>query len=359
MNFSRLKDVLSYCSDNRPIIEYIGCLGIDNLGDEALFHATKKIFSPTVVRPAFSPLNRLRLVGKRINKPSQHMVILGGGTLIANRYYIRQFEDHTTRLGAGSVFGTGVEDPRLIQGDDLALYINDIKRTLPLARYVGVRGPLSKGILEEFGVRAEIEVIGDLACYFTKPAAFWSPKKGSIGINIGHSNGNFFGSEENFLKVMRDFVVSLDRQGFDITFFVVWPEDFDVTSRVVTAAGLKSAKIVSEFHDPGAYMDQVSKMEVFLGVKLHAVVLAMCAGVPSIAMEYRPKCRDFMASVGAEKFVIRTDQLTPETLIEATSTLMCSNDRNARLFLDKMLRYKDMQFTKAAELTQSLLKNKN
>jgi len=43
--------------------------------------------------------------------------------------------------------------------------------------------------------------------------------------------------------------------------------------------------------------------------RLHAAVLAAAVGTPFVALEYRPKVRDFAASVGFEEYTLRTDDL--------------------------------------------------
>jgi polysaccharide pyruvyl transferase WcaK-like protein len=50
-------------------------------------------------------------------------------------------------------------------------------------------------------------------------------------------------------------------------------------------------------------------MQVFVGIKLHAVALAMCSNVPSLMIEYRPKCREFATTMGVQDFCVRSDAL--------------------------------------------------
>jgi polysaccharide pyruvyl transferase WcaK-like protein len=44
--------------------------------------------------------------------------------------------------------------------------------------------------------------------------------------------------------------------------------------------------------------------------------------VPCIVLEYQPKCLDFAASIGWERFTIRTSQLTPGQLIDKAALLV-------------------------------------
>jgi polysaccharide pyruvyl transferase WcaK-like protein len=54
---------------------------------------------------------------------------------------------------------------------------------------------------------------------------------------------------------------------------------------------------------------------VVVGEKLHALVLAARLGIPTLALEYRPKCRDFQLSVGRGDRVLRTSDLDVDTLV--------------------------------------------
>ena len=53
-------------------------------------------------------------------------------------------------------------------------------------------------------------------------------------------------------------------------------------------------------------------VDIFIGEKLHSVVLALCTYTPSIMISYAPKCDDFMESVNLHEYTIRTDQLDIE-----------------------------------------------
>lgn len=62
-------------------------------------------------------------------------------------------------------------------------------------------------------------------------------------------------------------------------------------------------------------------------LKLHAGILAAAANVPFVSLEYRPKCRDFAASLDWEDSLIRTDQLGKDALIDRISALIPQLDK--------------------------------
>jgi polysaccharide pyruvyl transferase WcaK-like protein len=74
-------------------------------------------------------------------------------------------------------------------------------------------------------------------------------------------------------------------------------------------AGLAGSEVVLAYQDAESFMRGVSRCRVFIGMKLHAVILAVAAGVASIAIEYRPKLADYMESIGALDSCVRIDAL--------------------------------------------------
>ena len=106
-----------------------------------------------------------------------------------------------------------------------------------------------------------------------------------------------WGDRDAFNATMGEFVAIATRQGWRITFFALMEDDNDIIREVARLGGIAKPRIIREYLDPDRYLARVRKMQAFIGMKLHSVILAMCAHVPSIMLEYRPKGLDFMESV--------------------------------------------------------------
>ena len=65
--------------------------------------------------------------------------------------------------------------------------------------------------------------------------------------------------------------------------------------RIARAAALGPESICAEYHDASRMITALSECDVFVGMKLHSQILAICAGVPTLAIEYQPKTVDFMS----------------------------------------------------------------
>jgi polysaccharide pyruvyl transferase WcaK-like protein len=76
----------------------------------------------------------------------------------------------------------------------------------------------------------------------------------------------------------------------------------------------------------------------------------MCAHVPSIMLEYRPKGIDFMASVGLEQFNIRTSDIEPSALFDLLSELVSRGTHWSEMIRQRLSEYKKLQETRAREL---------
>ncbi len=76
--------------------------------------------------------------------------------------------------------------------------------------------------------------------------------------------------------------------------------------------------------------------------------------IPSIMLEYRPKCLDYMESINMENYSIRTDRVTAPLLIERLHELIKNYDSIVRTLDERILFYKDLQKEKANYILQKL-----
>jgi hypothetical protein len=337
-------------------IEYTGCNAI-NLGDQAVFSAIDRTFPNVTVAYPKHPNGQFgRFLLRWECRQKRLASMLGGGTMIGappwSTGYADRFEASLRRTGRGFAFGTGVAE--LTFPPDQEAFVEDPSTYLGWARllkeceYVGVRGPRSQAALAKLGVASEI--IGDPACAFVRPKGFWQPTLGYLGLNIGHGGGSMWGERSRFNTAMGRFVASATRQGWNIEFFALMDDDVHIIKEVARLGQIAAPRIHCEFVDVYRYLAHVAKMQAFIGMKLHSVILAMCANVPSIMLEYRPKGIDFMASVGLEQFNIRTSDVEPSALLDLLSKLVNRGTHWSEMIRQRMSDYKILQETRAREL---------
>ncbi|MFC1462249.1 polysaccharide pyruvyl transferase family protein [Verrucomicrobiota bacterium] len=293
----------------KTLVLYIGWLGHGNAGDELLLEAHRKLFPQFVF---FHGWRDLCLAKGFLALRRPAAVFLGGGTLISQPVYSGNLRWCRRKVQGIPifVFGTGVADADLWGSFGWPIDTGDWCDILEDVQYLGVRGPLSAGRLREWGFRGDIEVIGDPVLWFARAHPEKKPGLKRVGLNLGPSRGHVHGRDEGrVLAFGAELIEKLARDGWSVTLFPMVEEDLKFMEEAVALSGREVSATNLEFLDRDRTLDAMESQDVFVGEKLHSVVMASCVYTPSIMLEYRPKCRDFMQSIGREEWTYRTDEL--------------------------------------------------
>jgi len=318
--FQDLKFILS----NKIKARYYGWHGFSNLGDDVIYHATREAFAKDVLFYAAEEDGPLaELLGRRLNFRA---IFLGGGTLIKGpSAYLRQLRKVLPIFTKAKfiIFGTGVGDVEMWKSFGVKTDTERWRDIVERSDYIGVRGPLSKKHLIEWGVKKEIRVIGDTAVWFAREKVAPKEKTKRIGINLGSTyKEQIHGRNENaVLEFGASLMKRLAQEGWQISLFPMVQEDVEYMNRAVKMAGISDLEMHKNFLDFRYVMKEMEKQDIFIGEKLHSVVLASCVYTPAIMLEYRTKCKDFMMSIGREDWNYRTDNLNLGTIFDRLTEL--------------------------------------
>ena len=340
----------------KPRIGYVGGFqGHRNLGDEALYAALKRLFSSG----NFIDYNRGLLLHRIVRSlPKCDLMLMGGGTIVGGQKEssYRWAKTCFTLAPHSIIFGSGVVSPEFVSAV-LKQPVEIQKRWADIIKrcdYVGVRGPLSCSILENWGIH-NVEIIGDpvLSISQSRMPDARSIDKNLIGFNVGQAGGSVWGSEEYICEQFVKLAQIAGKAGFRIRWFVVRPNDLAVTEQVVRNSGVP-ADICEIYEDYEKYMDIVSRANTFVGMKLHAVALATCAYVPSVMLEYNPKCRDYMESIGQGEFTLRTDGFTAQQVWETVNHLLEKRSYFSKCLFETVSKFRKLQSIRASEISANL-----
>jgi polysaccharide pyruvyl transferase WcaK-like protein len=294
-------------------IKYIGWLGQNNLGDEICYNVIKNLLEKkaTEYRKEIS-------IESGMNSGmsgDEHALVIGGGTLL------RLASDSRTSVMKFAIqhdipvyfFGTGVIDIPYETVDRITPEVLEILNRSTVC----VRGPQSRKNLADNGFFGA-KVISD-------PGLLVSPKYASskeskiVGINIGSTCHNLFGSEKYVMGATERIIDYLTLRGFEVILFPMWDKDFEIIKQLSRDSKFKA---ISWDGDIQKFLDTLSGFKFIIGMKLHAIVTAASLGIPYISLAYRNKCVDFSESIGLEKYCIKTDIIgLAEKVIETIGTL--------------------------------------
>lgn len=291
----------------RPGARYIGWTGHYNLGDEVMVEAVRDLVPWADVATEGSP---------------GRLLILGGGTLINRSSYLKRI----TRLDSPSVercvLGTGVASP------DYWGLVEDPKtwvRWLSSCVYVGVRGPHSYDRLRSWGFEGELEVSGDSALLIEPPPVDKVP--GRVVIAPAWTKGRLWGeSDGDVVRALAAAVNSWRNEGREVVALSSNPDDDGQILQISQEAGDTLLPFVQGYLDNERAVETIASADLVIGERLHACVIAAAVGTAFVPLEYRPKLRDFAASVGVEELVIRTDELDEGILAEHAAAAEATTD---------------------------------
>ena len=373
---------------------YVGWTSYGNLGDEAMLEvcetrfpnyrwiaydtwnaqpqpkdfAKRAITSPSILLKAFSEElrtgRRLRsfLNARKANVNSSEapsLALLGGGTLInSTDEFLDQYRTARQRLRRPvPVFSCGVKTPDFFAGkgewQDRSREWIDATSDLSL---VGVRGPLSKEFLESAGAR-NVRVTGDPGVWLHEPvlasANVERERPFKIGLNCGSAK-YIWGDVSQLVRWQAEVIQQLVAWGHEVETFAICPEDMAACMEVARLANVGIAPVSEPLTSYAMYKAKLSDFDVVISVKLHAGVLAACANVPFIMLEYQPKCRDFCASLGWNDYCLRTDCARPAAVLPmiehlignlvAKRALLCKRMCELRKLFDRYCQHLEHTF---------------
>lgn len=337
-----------------PRLAYVaGFFGRDNLGDEALYEAIELLFCDCSI---LKYPRKLWLLNIAQLLPRVDCAILGGGTLINRLDSWRLLAERCFDVFPSPfVFGTGVAHPEFWSSQPgWKDSLKEWKPILEKCSYLGVRGPRSAELLADVGLD-DVEVIGDPALVFAGEDLPGDDSyiPDSIGLNIGQAGGVMWGDEDSVLEQYVRLAGLARQAGWRVKWFVVYPPDLGITTKAAELSKTDD-EIHRTYTDVAEYLELVRPLSTFVGMKLHATALAACAYVPSVMLEYRPKCRDFMQSIGQDEATIRTDNFKAEEVWEIVSGWNSNRSSVSGALYDAINPLSKAQKVKAGEIEKRI-----
>ncbi|NQZ25365.1 MAG: polysaccharide pyruvyl transferase family protein [Colwellia sp.] len=158
---------------------------------------------------------------------------------------------------------------------------------------------------------------------------------------------------ENYISSMRELVNSLvDKYNANIVFVSTCQGDESYkfhdnkVAEEITAGLSRDTKervtINSTFMTPEVFMSEVEKLDVFIGTRMHACILALLKNIPTINICYEFKSAELFESMDLGNFVHDINQVEPIKIIENISLIFSQYDEIKSNIFMKIAEFKEI-----------------
>ncbi len=309
-------------------ILYLGWLGEGNVGDDMLFELFKNMLYKytTLERNNISfTIDTYPIVENyEVNVSTYDLIVLGGGSLIHLLYWLNICEEAIGKGIPVVSWGTGYDEQYKIEDfESITISNGDLSRYQSIYdafSYLSVRGPFTKNMLRNIGVKRTIHEIGDPALFYASEMlgdTFKTTDSKEVIVNWGTSYNHIFGNDEllvedELVKVIHQL---LDR-GYKITIYPIWTEDRIAVKRLASKVNRPNCSYYSIVYDARTLLKVIQNCYFSINVKLHANVLAASVNKPFISLAYRGKCFDFAKTVQCLDYALATDEVTSTRVLD-------------------------------------------
>ncbi|MBW3667472.1 MAG: polysaccharide pyruvyl transferase family protein, partial [Actinobacteria bacterium] len=250
------------------------------------------------------------------------------------------------------VFGSGVAHPEYWgeTREDPADWVAFLEKCL----YVGVRGPRSAALLSDWGLKLDVEVMGDPALSLRANRSV-TEVEGRIVVSPAWAKGLLWGeSDQTVISAFASLASNLRADGHEVWALSAFPGDDRHIIEMMREAEWPDMPYLAAHDHPAAAMDLLASAELVVSERLHGAVLAAAAGTVPIMVEYRPKLRDFAQSIGLEELVIRTDRLAGGALTDMFQSVYQERKRHHDLMTPRVEELRHRQTEAAHRISESL-----
>jgi polysaccharide pyruvyl transferase WcaK-like protein len=339
-------------------IFYIGWIGFGNIGDDLMWDAFRENANLIMTDSTSTIVPSMPGVSLQ-DVAAYDVVVLGGGSLLIPGY-VDVLYNALKQGKQVAVWGSGAD--WLTKGDMLGLMSGDanklqyqatpehkamLRKIFSHALFTGVRGPLTKTLLEQLGVEADkITISGDPGLLLQPDgleppinAQMWPSAEKIIGINWGTSYNHIYGKqEENVENQLAGAARQWIREGYKLYLYYVWGPDREALIRLAKKIGSPEAvRIAPKVYSHQALMRIMSCCAFTVNFKLHANIMSAVAEVPFIALGYRMKTFDFMQSINRGSYILSTDEAQLADKLLKKANLIQQNWGTERQHLKKKI----------------------
>ncbi len=320
----------------KPTVLLSGYYGFDNIGDEAVLAAIVQQLKQHLPGVPFVVLSNDPAATKRnhgviaVNRWDWRAVrqamkecglfISGGGSLLQDVTSLKGLIFYIAQILLARFY----HKPVMIYAQGLGPLHGTISRfmvrwTLNRCQAITWRDEHSLALAREIGVKRPMQVVCD-------PVLAWQPEETVLpdlptGKKIAFSLRPWAGMEKD-LAALTHLGDALAKQGYHIV-LLPFHKDEDRNIQQQLADTMSEPAFLLPDLPPASAWAVLGQMDLVVGMRLHALIMAAAQGVPSAALSYDPKVTAFMKATG-QQIAGYSGNLQPHSLVGAVSEALAA-----------------------------------
>lgn len=268
-------------------------------------------------------------------------ILIGGGTQIS--VLNKSFFDFLAHSGKPIwTFGTGVGSCGFYERKSVDL--SPIVPFLERIEHLTVRGPWSIAELKRYGIN-NAQVVGDPALGYAQ-STYTSVSSTTRRVCVNLTLPTHWDEIQVYTDLFHKFSLFLHElatKRWTIDFVALEPGDTQTINKFLADYNIPCNQLFCIYEDPIEYLRTVASADFVLGVRLHSAVLAACAGVPFLLVNYRPKCYDFASSIQRTDSLIDPQNISFQELVMKKEWILERGNSLRQQILDSVNSYKSIQ----------------
>lgn len=160
-----------------------------------------------------------------------------------------------------------------------------------------------------------------------------NPERKLVGVNVNFYIGTWVKSdinEEKFIEIISESVNRIiEELDVDIVFVITDYFDIDLTNRIRNRVKHQRnvTMVDNKKYDHPELMGILGQLDMFIGMRLHSIVMAATMNTPIIGIVYVDKVRSFMKMLKQEDKVIEFKDLDVENLVSKAKELWLQKEK--------------------------------
>ena len=344
-----------------------GYYGFNNTGDEAILTSMVRAFkekipqikiavlsrNPLQTSQAYQvkAINRLHLISILNCLRDTNLFISGGGGLLQD----------STGKGWSILYYLGLILVAKILRVPVIVYAQGIgpinkqinkklmKWILNKVDLITVRDNSSKELLENLGVvKPSIYVNSDPSFLLRRKSnidildkhphieeLIYSNSHSVVGISVREYKENREDLKEIFAKVADYLIENYKAKIIFLPF--KFDEDVCISEEILSLMKNKSqANVLKIRLEPEELLSLLSRLSLMVGVRLHSIIFSTMADIPFIALNYDPKVKNFVESLGLSELLLELDDTSLKNFKEKVKYIKENNDRIKKILSKKV-----------------------